>query len=87
MEFQDVRALAEGLQFPKGRVALAHGLVLVGEIEAGRLAGLVRRLDLGGGQVGGGPNGLARRPDGAIYCATTADGSTSGSPFDPAGRP
>jgi gluconolactonase len=68
MEFQDVRVLAEGLVFPEGPVAFADGSVLVGEIEAGRL----RRVAADGttsvaAEVGGGPNGLARGPDGAIY--------------------
>jgi gluconolactonase len=68
MELQDVRVLTEGLQFPEGPVALADGSVLVGEIEAGRLA----RVGADGttsvaAEVSGGPNGLARGPDGAIY--------------------
>ena len=68
MELQDVRVLTEGLQFPEGPVALADGSVLVGEIEAGRLAGVSADGTTSVvAEVGGGPNGLARGPDGAIY--------------------
>lgn len=65
---QDVRVLAEGLAFPEGPVAMADGSVLVVEIRAGTLT----RIGPDGGttvvaDVGGGPNGAARGPDGAIY--------------------
>jgi gluconolactonase len=82
MEFQDVRVLGEGLRFPEGPVALADGSVLLGEIEAGRLA----RVAADGSStvvadVGGGPNGLARGPDGAIYVCNNGgfDGGQPGS--------
>jgi gluconolactonase len=67
-DLDDVRVVAEGLAFPEGPVALADGSVLVVEIRAGTLArvtpdgAVVRVADLGGG-----PNGAARGPDGAIY--------------------
>jgi gluconolactonase len=62
------RLLASGLQFPEGPVACADGSVLIVEIERrsvtrvhpdGRVE-IVARLE-------GGPNGLARGPDGALY--------------------
>lgn len=68
MELQDVEVLAEGLDFPEGPVALGDGSVLVVEINGGRLT----RVDTDGtktvvAEVGSGPNGAARGPDGAIY--------------------
>ncbi|MDA8051314.1 MAG: SMP-30/gluconolactonase/LRE family protein [Rhodospirillales bacterium] len=64
----EVRILAEGLRFPEGPVALADGSVIVAEIAAG----ILTRLDPAGrpsvlARPGGGPNGLARGPDGAFY--------------------
>lgn len=65
MEFE---ILAEGLAFPEGPIAMADGSVLLVEIGAGRLTriwGQGRRETLA--QIGGGPNGAAIGPDGAIY--------------------
>ena len=68
MELQDVRVLAEGLAFPEGPVAMRDGSVIVCEVRAGRLSrvgsdGRISAL----ATVGGGPNGAAVGPDGAIY--------------------
>jgi gluconolactonase len=70
MELEDVQVLAEGLAFPEGPVAMADGSVIFVEIYGGR----VSRCDAQGivsvvAEVGGGPNGAARGPDGAIYIA------------------
>jgi gluconolactonase len=65
MEFETI---AEGLEFPEGPVALADGSVLVVEIRRGTLTRC-----WGGGKkeivanLGGGPNGAAIGPDGAVY--------------------
>ncbi|MDP1819934.1 MAG: SMP-30/gluconolactonase/LRE family protein [Acidimicrobiales bacterium] len=64
----DVRTLATGLQFPEGPVALADGSVLVVEIARGTLTrvradGTVEVV----AETGGGPNGAAIGPDGAVY--------------------
>ena len=65
MEFERV---ADGLAFPEGPVALADGSVLVVEIRSGRL---VKVAPDGAKSVvaalGGGPNGAALGPDGALY--------------------
>lgn len=68
VELQDVDVVAENLDFPEGPVAMADGSVVVVEINAGR----VSRCSPDGSrsvvaEVGGGPNGAARGPDGALY--------------------
>ena len=60
--------LATGLEFPEGPVCDRDGTVYVVEIRGGR----VRKIDPNGAtsvfaQPGGGPNGAARGPDGALY--------------------
>jgi gluconolactonase len=85
-----VRELSAGLAFPEGPVALADGSVLVVEIGAGTVTIVpadeeARTL----ADVGGGPNGAAIGPDGAVYIAnnggflwTERDGRRI--PIDPA---
>src|SRR5215467_10162692 len=64
----DIRIMATDLDFPEGPVAVADGAVILGEIKGRR----VTRIAPDGGKIpvgsaGGGPNGLARGPDGALY--------------------
>lgn len=63
-----IREVASGLQFPEGPVALDDGSVLLVEIARGTLT----RVSPGGkasivAHLGGGPNGAAIGPDGAVY--------------------
>jgi gluconolactonase len=64
-----LRTVATGLRFPEGPVAVDDGSLLVVEIEGGTLT----RIDPANGTTqpvadcGGGPNGAAFGPDGAIY--------------------
>jgi gluconolactonase len=72
----DIRIVAEGLRFPEGPVAMADGSVILGEI-AGRA---VTRVATDGGKsplgnAGGGPNGLAVGPDGALYLCNNGGGT------------
>jgi gluconolactonase len=64
----DIRVTATGLRFPEGPVAMADGSVILGEIAGGAVT---RVMPDGTKTVvsaaGGGPNGLALGPDGALF--------------------
>lgn len=66
----DARVIATGLCFPEGPVALADGSVALVEIERQTVSrvrpnGAVEVI----ARTGGGPNGMALGPDGALYVA------------------
>ena len=63
-----IREIASGLQFPEGPIAMDDGSVLLVEIARGTLSrvtpdGRVQVV----ADLGGGPNGAAIGPDGAVY--------------------
>lgn len=89
----EYRIVATGLDFPEGPFKLPDGDLGVVEIKAGRIS----RIGAGGerstiAETGGGPNGAAMGPDGAIYVAqnggftwterTMPDGSSGVFPGD-----
>lgn len=64
----DVRVVATGLRFPEGPIAMSDGSLLLVEIARGTLDrvagdGTVEVV----AELGGGPNGAAVGPDGAVY--------------------
>lgn len=72
----DVTEIARGLRFPEGPVAMADGSVLVVQLALGT----VDRILPDGSQqlvahVGGGPNGAAIGPDGALYICNSGGDS------------
>lgn len=64
----DIQLVADGLLFPEGPIAMADGSVILTEIQGQRLSRIMpdgKRETVA--ETGGGPNGAAIGPDGAIY--------------------
>ena len=64
----DIQLVTEGLEFPEGPIAMADGSIILTEIKGQRLTRVTpdgKKETLV--ETGGGPNGAAVGPDGAIY--------------------
>ena len=63
-----LREVASGLRFPEGPVVMKDGSVLVTELQGGRIVRVARNGKLSVvAECGGGGNGAAFGPDGALY--------------------
>ena len=63
----DYEILAEGLRFPEGPIAMEDGSVILVEIARGTLTRCWKGRSEIIANIGGGPNGAAIGPDGAVY--------------------
>ncbi len=81
--------LVTGLRFPEGPIAMPDGSILLVEIERGTLSRVKNGEVTVVAELGGGPNGAAMGPDGAIYICNNGGfkWNRAGGLLAPAGTP
>lgn len=79
-----MQVLAEGLEFPEGPIAMGDGSVILVEIRRGTLTRVWNGKAEVIAELGGGPNGAALGPDGAVYVCNNGGGVLAG---EETGRP
>ena len=72
--------IAEGLAFPEGPVVMADGSVIVVEVGAGRITRCWSGKTETVCDIGGGPNGAAIGPDGALWVCNNGGINFGGGP-------
>jgi gluconolactonase len=78
----DIRVIASDLGFPEGPVAMADGSVILGEISGSKVTRIApdgKKTEIG--RAGGGPNGIATGPDGALYVCNNGGNAYAGGGF------
>ena len=78
----DYEVIAEGLGFPEGPVVMADGSVIVMEIRAQRITRCWNGRTEVVARPGGGPNGAAIGPDGALYVCNSGGMGHDGAPTE-----
>jgi gluconolactonase len=63
----DFEVIATGLQFPEGPIAMPDGSIVLVEVARGTLSRVWNGRTEAIADLGGGPNGAALGPDGAVY--------------------